>query len=495
MKTENQINSEQEVNDNPIKVFANFILDISQYLNKKEKILLREVSKAYNLDILPHIPLNAKLSTNEEELQQNKNIDFNQIAKFYKNVEKLTLDKLSINEENILGIKSLMENNKDRINVLNLSNLECGGHTLIVEKVFNAINKIETLTDITLGGVGNDDQLISLLQENDINFVFADKITKLKIDNLKLNQIVFILDRFRYIKELTIENCSLDEDLLLITKVILSNNPRLTSLNLSFNGLSSPQALESLKSILKSQRQIRKLVLRGLWFYNISQLEEEFNHLASLETVEFLASKYILNNICSLNIFRGDRLINLKSINLGDSRMESNHLDKLLANIKTNKLEELNFFRCLLNNEVIEVLFKYVEKLQNLKVLNLSFNSKISSNGFNKLIDGIEQFKSLKHLDMRNTGVFIKYSQASLVNYITKRENKCLELIDLCLNSINDNEYLNLVKNLCKKLQELKEFTNLKIYFKLHGIKNVEIQKKIESDLDYLYRNFNLLIR
>jgi hypothetical protein len=489
------LNSDEYLNELRQKVFANFIFDISQFLNKKEKMLFREISKSCVLENFPYFQINLNITEDEHH-----KLPLEKLTSVYKNIEKLCVEKMIITNDNITGIEKVIKNNRDRIKVLNLSVLEYSS-TDVKCRLFNAINKIETLTEVSFSNIGESDALVQLLQEEGLTFSFANRLQKLKIDNMKLNQAVFLIKLFPCVTDLTVENCSLDEDLLLIAEAIISSTFVLTSLNLSNNGLSSTQALESLKSVLKRQNKLKSLVLKGLWFHTISQLEDEFRGLNLLESIEMCGSKYVFNDIGSFGVFKSNALTNLKSLNLCDSRLENNELDILLSNLKTNGLEELNLFRSLLTNEAIDILLTHVDKLQHIKYLNISFNSKINSKGFNKLLDNIHMFKGLRYLDMRSTGVFVKYSKDTVVNFILNKTN--VEVLDMCLNSHNDNEYADLIKTVYNKLEGDGNtgnhgehgMINLKIFFKLNKTKNVELLKKISGELELLYQKYNLLIR
>jgi hypothetical protein len=471
------------------KIFANFIYDISQFLNKKEKMLFREISKTCIGENFPYLQINLNITAPENGLTK----PLEKLTSVYKNIEKLNIEKITINEETITAIEKVIKNNSDRIKVLNMCLLEYNSGVMC--RLFNAINKIETLTEISFSNIGNEDGFVNFLQEEGLSFAFVPRIQKLKIDNMRLHQAIILIKSFNNINELTVENCSLDEDLVYIAEAINTTNLKLSTLNLSNNGLSSTQAMESLRSVLKRQNKLKNLVLKGLWFQTISQLEDEFRGLNLLESIEMLGSKYIFNDISTFNIFKGSSLVNLKSLNLCDSRMDDNELDLLLTTIKTNGLEELNLFRSLLTNEAINILLKHIDKLQNIRYLNLSFNSKINSKGFNRLVDNIYLFKGIKYLDMRSTGVFIKYSRDNIINLVMNKGNG-LECLDMCLNSHNDNEYIDLIKTIYKKLEtEDHGMINLKIYFKLNKLKSVELYKKILNELDFLYQKFNLIIK
>jgi hypothetical protein len=545
----------------------------------------------------------SKININPEKLFQNFCI-----------IEKINIENNEINDILLNKVIPIFKINSKKIKSLTLANLEyCSKEYL--KKFKEILFTLQNLEEFKIKSIGNKDLLISEIQDeyelnlslgkeiekekekerykkinsnNDINieinkinninnnnyFNFLNNIKNLKIDNIPLEQIIFLLNSLTNLQKLTIEYCCIDEDLQNIEKILnkksnkekekekenkiytnkdnnnIDNNNKyfdLKYLNLSYNGLSSSIALNSLKKILSFHNGINTIILKGMWFSDIYSLNEEFRIMEDLTTLDFAGSKNIFNG--QYSGFAFCEIKNLKILNLGDTRMKDNNLFSILQSceLKKNKsLEELNFFRCFLTDDSIDNILKFKNTLSNLKVLNMTFNHGITEKGFNKLLEKIHLLPSLKILNLRNTGICLKYSLKNISNFILNIANKrlinkenlytnhipntynfpisnlnnlnmknidlknkqddinninnniiyCIELIDLSFCTIYDKDYYDLINDNLNNLKAyfIPGYLNLKILLKINNYKKAIVQK-VENQQDELYKNYNLSIK
>ncbi len=403
-------------------IYINFMFEIGNYLIKNEKIALRQVSKhfAYNVFPLFSIFLNMKNKHDMDDYLPKKFV-FENIFKNFCSVDKVNLEYLYINKEILKGLSILFHNNSNKIKTLFLTNLEYQG-TIAISELHILFNKLANLEEIKIANVGNRDKSFINSERNFINLNMFKKVKTLKIDNIPLKQTLYFINSFENIENLSIENCSLDEDLSQIDLNINRKNRKiynLKSLNLSLNGLSSQTAMESLKKIIINQKNLECLILRGMWFQEIYPLSDVFKVLDKLYFLDLTGSKNIFNGLNSINAIGS--LKNIRILNLEDSRMEDEDLLKLLQIFKEKNykdLQELNLIRCLLTDDSINNILDYEEILPHLRILNFNFNHRITEKGFNKYLDNFKKLKSLKILNLRNTGISLKYSLKNICNFI-----------------------------------------------------------------------------
>lgn len=429
-----------------------------------------------------------------------KSLCLKTVAKLYQNVDRLTIEGVKIDENIINALDLVIENNKHKIQILELNDIDYNDDEYIT-KLFHILNKLKALREVKIGNVGNKDRLIHLLIENNYNFKFADQVKALKIDNILLSQIISILPMFKNVEELSIENCSLDEDLSQVA-VALKNTEtknKLRYLNLSYNGLSSSAAMESLKQIIRSHQDIQKLVLKGLWFKNIAQLKEDLKHLSNLQSLEMVESKNIFDDLNSLSVFAG--MENLKVLSLGDSSVDDADLRSMFqclhsSDCNHDNLEELNLYRSSLTNESINTLIAFKHKLKSLKYINFGFNQKITSAGLNQLCENAHLFPKLKHVDLRNCGIDLKKSANSLIELI-RTKPPVLEQIDLYFCGATQQDYISFIKSVHSESQQnkLPQDIRLKLYLKLNRPSSKDLFKKVEKYTEELYKRHNLIIR
>lgn len=439
-------------------IYNNFMLEIGKYLLKNEKINLRQVSKHYAFNVFPlfSISLNVK---NKHDIDNYlpKKIKFSKIFNNFCYVEKLNLENIYVEKEMLTGLDLIFNNNFNRIKILSLVNLEYQGMIAIGE-LEKLLDNLTNLEELKIANIGNRDKLFINTERNFINLKMFSQVKTLKIDNIPLKQIIYLINAFENLENLCIENCSLDEDLAQVEQNLNKKGRKalnLKSLNLSQNGLSSQTAMESLKKILINQKNLECLILRGLWFQEIYPLNEEFKVLEKLNFLDFTGSKNIFNGVNSITCL--SFLKNIRILNLDDCRMDDEDLLKLLHKFKAKNytnLEELNLIRCLLTDDSIKNILDYSESLENLRVLNFNFNHRITEKGFNLFLDNFSKLKSLNVLNLRNTGISLKYSIKSLCNFIVnfsklKKINYNYSEIENEINN-NDHEFLK-IENLSNK--------------------------------------------
>lgn len=489
-----QNSSEMIDSDLRERIRDNFIFEIAEYLMKKEKIALREVSKSFEKEIFSQLQINIFLKRNiQNDDFNNSNLDLKKILKFYQKMEKIRVESIILNNKNIELLEEILKQNVNSLKIIHLMNLEYEQYEY-VERLYSVINELKNLSEISFGGIGNRDRLILHIEKNNKEFSFRNNIKVLKIDNLPLSQIQFLLDYFNKYSEITIENCSLDEDISLLTQKL--TNKKLTKIHLPLNGFSSNVALENIKTILHSQDNLNELSLKGVWFKSVYSLYTEFQILNNLEKLDLSGSKYFFSDfgLESTMIFK--HLIHLTSLDLSDSRMRTGNLENLLKSMNpmlSESLQELNLMKNMLNHECFDVLLNSIDKIRKLKTLNLGFNPQIGNKGFNIFAENCEKFK-LNFIDLRGCGIFIKLAQNAF-NLIFFKKKHDLKRMEFFYNTIKDCDYESLVRTTYSFLVSNPNVNpiNLNIYFKFKC--NLELQKKLEVELDFIYKKYNMVIR
>jgi len=494
------------------RIFNNFILDIAVYLNKKEKLCLRGTSINFNESILCLLPINFNLKGKKEDFDFNdKNLKLEKILRNFKNVLSLNIENIKINEEFLKLFEMIIHNNKTKIKKISIGNIFYESNESIA-KFFDILNNIQgSIDNFVLINAGNRDRLFVHLEVNKKKLKFANKIRKLKIDNIFPKQIPFIIKSFPIVDDLTIENCSIGEELNVIANEILSSykENQLKLLNLSCIGLSSDEMIDRIKHVITTQRFNKNLVMKGLWLKSLSGLKSELNTMKQLCEVDFTGSKYAFNSPSSFDIFNS--FLYLKRINLSDCRIRDTDLELLLKNLSeetSNTLEDLILYGNLIYNDSMNIINFYESKLKSLKTLNLSFNKKITDKGFNYFLEMIlcGKLKNLKFIDLKNCGLVMKHSFDKLKKFIfTKPDN--LECIDICFTSLSNDDYINFVKQIyeegIKKISNsdsdnkinLFHPINLKLFLKLNNLSNQKLFIQTKMYTDILYVNHNLIIR
>jgi hypothetical protein len=476
------------------RIKDNFIFEIAEYLMKKEKIALREMSKEFEKEIFSQLQINIFLKKNSENDDFNhNNLDLMKILKFYQKMEKLRVESITLNEKNVELLEAIMKQNVNSLKILHLMNLDYQNYDY-VERLFDVINQLKCLTEISFGGIGNRDRLILNIEKNNKELSFKNNIKVLKIDNLPLTQIQFLLDYFPKYSEITIENCSLDEDISQLTQKL--TNKKLNKIHLPLNGFSSNVALDNIKTILHSQDNLTEISLKGIWFKSVYSLYTEFQIFSNLEKLDLSGSKYFFSEFGLESTIIFKHLTHLRSLDLSDCRMRTNNLESLLKNINpklSDSLQELNLMKNLLNFECFNVLIENLNKINNLKTLNLGFNSQIGNKGFNIFAENCDKFK-LNSIDLRGCGIFVKLAQNSFNNIMFKKKHE-LKRIEFYYNTLKDSDYEAFVKSTYSYLNSNVdvESLNLKIFFKFKS--NLELQKKLEGELDFIYKRYNLVLR
>ena len=485
-------NSDNEIRD---RIRENFFFDIAVYLTKKEKIHLREISKCFEKEIFSQLKIDVFLKkSSESEEYNNNNLDLKKIMRFYQNMEKLKIESIKINKRNFELIQAILKQNSNSIKILHLMNIEFDEYSFI-EDMYDLINSLNKITEISIGGIGNRDRLFLHIEKNKKCLSFKDNIKVLTIDNLPLAQIQFLLFYFKQNTEILISNCSLDEDISHLIP-LLTENPKV-KINLPLNGFSTNTALESIRTIIKHHRDLKELCLKGIWFKSIHTLFTESMSMTNLEILDLGGSKYLFTetNINSTEFLQN--LPQLKILNLSDSRMRVNNLDVLLKNLNinvSNTLHELNFMKNMFNSDCFEVLSHHLEKLQSVKVLNIAFNPHIGEKGFRDFAELSDKFK-LSHIDFRGCGIFFKLVQNSF-KIILFKKNHSISRLDFYYNTLKDSDYVAFVKEIFNELSNSKSSPislNIKIFFKFKF--NQDLLNKLESTLEILYKKYNLLIR
>jgi len=258
------------------RIRDNFIFEIAEYLMKKEKIALREVSKEFEKEIFSQLQINIFLKKNSENNDFNhNNLDLMKILKFYQKMEKLRIESITLNEKNVELLEAIMKQNVNSLKILHLMNLDYQDYDY-VERLYSVINQLKCLTEISFGGIGNRDRLILNIEKNNKELSFKNNIKVLKIDNLPLTQIQFLLDYFPKYSEITIENCSLDEDISQLTQKL--TNKKLSKIHLPLNGFSSYVALDNIKTILHCQDNLTEISLKGIWLNQFIPYIQNFRY-------------------------------------------------------------------------------------------------------------------------------------------------------------------------------------------------------------------------
>jgi hypothetical protein len=527
-----QCHEENKTYNYPLKdlseiVFNNFLFEISEFLTKKEKCLLREVKKSFHIHSFSEFKINlilggegwsqftqepnnpSNINATTSNTSHNLKPNIYKILDYYKNTPKLSIENIRITQPIIEVLELIILNNKDKIKDLILNNVEYSQNEFISQLV-TILNQLQVVENISVYNVGNRDKLFLHLQVNNKKLDFAKNINKLKIYNILPKQIDYIMDHFCNLKELKIKNCSLGDDLEGIYKKLQEKKYDLVSLDLSENGLDSTKAVECLKNIVNLHGKLEKLTIKGLWTKDISQLYAEKETLQGLSNLNLSASKYIFSLQDTFKLFQN--LNRVQVLNLADCRLDDNDFQMLCSNLVSTSLSEFILYRNLLTNNAIDSLVANGGKFLSLKKLDFSFNIKINSMGFKNLLNFLSSSENeLRHLDVKNTSINLKQSTNSLIHFIQNKK-KYFKLLEMFFCQFSEVDYKNFVKLLYEalfqkniledqinnKMQNLnlnKAFMDIKIFLKLDRETNKKLFQSVETLTKYLYTNFNIVIR
>lgn len=490
---------------------THFFQDIAEYLNKRDKISLLSVSNNFVAEIFQFIQINLSLKNINKLILEHPNIRIHKILDSYKNIRTLDLVSLKFNSFETSLLEKVISNNSHLIERLNLTNLEFETQEDL-EQVYRLLNKIPKIKELHIQGVSNRDRLILHLEKNSKRFNFFKFIEIIKIDNLPLSQILYLLEAFKgnKLKEIYIENCSLDEELSSVVNLLNSTiSERLQVLSLSYNGLCSALALNSLKNIIDNMVNIRVLILRGLWFNSVLalRLTESLKNLKHLEKIDLFQSKYLFEDTYGIpsSFHLGFKnLCAVKILDLTDCGVRSSNLDKLLAEIENpHLLEELNLTKNYFNSEFSQVLLQHAVKLRNLRHLNISINARIGSKGINQLLQNLDHFKELRTLLMVSCGIYLKHIYTALISFAFAKKIfnlSKLEYIDLMLSSFSQKEFLSMIKDMESEsnnsLSDKSAYEPIKLKLKFkRDITQCSFYEKAKTQLEMLYNRHDLTIK
>jgi len=476
------------------RIFTNFILDISEFLPKKEKILLRELSKSFEQDIFSQfqVDLNMKRMCEVEEFNP-KNYDLTKLLKYYKNVETLKIETIKLNKENFEALDHIINTNIKSIKYLSINNLEYDLLTdTYIEKLIQLFNKLN-ISEIEIGCAGNPDQLFLYLEHHNISFGFSKKIKKLKIDNCPLAQLLFILNLFPNVDDLTIKNCSLDEDLAAVADFM--KKKKYIDLKINRSGLSSNIALDSLRLILSNSVDLETLELKGLWIANMMNMSSELQKLQKLTKFSLSGSKYLFSHLGISTESMFTKFDNLKILDMRDTRMKDQNLDNILkafSNQLSNTLEELIISKNLLSHDTADIIVANADKLKSLSYLDLGNNNQIRNKGFDTIIDNLHLF-NIKKLDMRGI-IFLKTSYDKLIKFLINNKDNKLEQLILYFSKMNENEYNTFFKKIIEVKDKIIVNRKISIFLKLKKI-DTFVKTGEESLGEKIYKERNIFIR
>lgn len=253
---------------------------------------------------------------------------------------------------------------------------------------------------------------------------FFHNLKTFEIRSSNLGTAPNFLERLYFLEKVIINNCSEENVKLLLTT--LSKNPRLVSLDLQVNKLSTVPIeilnLETIEIINLRGNEIRSfpdntLNLRHLKYLLLdnNKIEELPLNVENLEQLEYLSLNYnpqinLLTSFCRLS-----KLKNMRSISITSSSIK-----RLPDNIYLlENIEELQ-----LNNNQLSSLPSTIAKLKKLKYIDLSSN-KISSipQSFKKLPKGVvmdltgNKISLIKRNRMVRDFRNIKFSFNALIKY------------------------------------------------------------------------------
>jgi hypothetical protein len=442
-------------------VFTNFLYEISEFLTKKEKNILREVKKSFNYHSFSDFKINLILGGEGWaqfcDYDKNLNIDsvsnekttnilkpnILKILNYYKNTPKLSIENIRITEPIIDVLELIILNNKDKIKDLIIKNLEYSQNELISHFV-SILNQLQVVKNLSVCNIGNRDKLFLHLQVNNKNLQFAKNIKKLEICNILPTQIDYIIDHFYHLEELKIKNCSLGDDLEGIYKKLQEKKYDLVSLDLSQNGLDSTKAMECLKNIINLYGKLEKLTIKGLWTKDLSQLYADKETLQRISNLNLSASKYIFSFSDTFKLFQNPS--RLQVLNIADCSLIDNDFQLLCSSLNSTCLNELVLYRNMLTNTAIDYLIFYSDKFLYLNKLDLSFNIRINSLGLKNLLNFLSSSDNrMKHLDLKNTSINLKQSSSSIIKFIQYKK-KDFEILEMFFCQFNELDYKNFVK-------------------------------------------------
>jgi hypothetical protein len=495
-------------------VLNNFLFEISEYLNKKEKINLREVNKNIAKESASEFQINLNIKgkcddsslCSKESTSASFTPDYSKVFSQFKNVEKLSIENIRLDEKILDALELVLRRNSNKIKKIVINSVEYTQNENIA-RLFELLNLLECLTEISVSNGGNRDKFFLHLQVNKKELKFAERIKCLKIDHIQVSQIYYIISLFPNVEDLSIENCPLDEDLVNVHKVIQSHikDNSLASLNLNFIGLSSNFAMEALKNIFKCQLMIKSLTLKGLWFTNISELTDDLSFLKNLTYLDLTSWKCITGKNAAINYFKLFSVLkNVKVLNLSECKIDDGDMENLFKNLPENSnLEELILVKNHLTSECIEHLIKYKKKISHVKILNFAFNQKFSFKGLNNILNFLssdDEPLPIKILDFRNTGINLKSSSKNIIEFILNKP-ETFEILELYFSSFTILDYTNFIKSLHNKLiKDLNYSVNhidfrIRIFLKLNRESNRQLFQSVKMQTEELYKKFNILIR
>lgn len=516
-----------------------------EFLNFKERLILRKV----NINFLSKFK-NFKCNLKFSNRNLNKKLKFCSLN--FENVNVIILKNLKIEKSfNFENFSVLLSKNQNSVKILRLNNLKIEDKEIseIFLNLLSTLNQIEEISLINSdeNATNNKISIFPLLlllpyKENSNQakskeiFPFFKKIKILKIKNFSYFQILNFIEIFLNLEFLSIENNfnSLeDKNIESILEKIILNSKNLTFFDLKLNsdmtGTSSLISSNTIHNLLKHFPKLQKLSLSGLNFKQSNIPNNNYNCNSNSESDDnnneekyCSKDKTLLNyleiknakNLKNLFFIFNFSFLNLKTLNFIDSYLSLEDLHFLFSNLCFDllKLEDLTLSKCIyLNDEVITLILKHKNSLQNLKSLNLSFNQEITSSGFNLLLENLNSFKNLKDLDFRNCYISLESSKEHMKNalFLKGKEKNCFETLNLYFIKFTEKEYIDFFKYIYFIWSDINSKYNIddkmdfdffnrkpiKINLKLKTKTNLILFNKVKTYFDILSKNCNVLIK
>lgn len=501
---------------NLIRISFEFCPDRCKCQHQIYDCSLRSLENAPNVDNAREINLSSnKIKTIPSNWLENST----NIEKLYldNNILK-TIDQQSFNGTNRLKLLNLSYNAIEELIIINYSyplpsliSLDLSNNQLIkipknlvnfapnLELLYLSMNQIKTLyfdisylnmKSLTYLDISNN--IIKNINENDVSYLNNSKIRTLKMKNCNILTInPNFLNNFNFIKNLYLNNNSINEENLekLFDNININNN--LTNLHMEylnkiitmsnevFRYINNLEVLDLSNGNLQAiEPQIFKSII------NVKKINLSFNKLSMLRGLENLKNHKLIYLNLTNNRIEDVSYISLRSIEYFD--LSSNRIKMIPLNWLTdnNRLKILN----LSNNRITKIDEKSLRRSK-IEYLNLSFNKLTSLKSFGassiKNIDiSFNRIKSIsinfwKNLDKSLQKINLSYNRIIKLPKYTTVDLKELAQVDLSGNSIGEYLINNNKKTIFNSFQYVQEII-------LNSCNITVINKKFIKNLKYL---------
>ncbi|XP_065918838.1 protein NLRC5-like [Dysidea avara] len=276
------------------------------------------------------------------------------------------------------------------------------------------------------------------------------------INNMIIGELIGIENVFKNtsLQHLSLCNCKLQEQDVLVVCDAINTNSSLHHINLSGNNITN-QAAEALSAGIAKNTILQHLELENCNLHG--------NGLKSICTVI--------------------KDISLKTLNLSHNCITDQVADELAHFIRKGCIENLQLKGCSLKHNGIKVLIKYLAKIKFLKCLDLSYN-RISDTSLD-LAAVLSCNTNLEHLDLS----YCELPKSTMIK-LFKARCTMLKVLNLNGNQIRDLASLH-KKRLFLNAPCLQRLSLSKCHLQENGL--IEILKCVKNSLEHFDVSFNLI--